>query len=90
MPIYHIIGNVTSNAAGKVTNVESINDVSSAILYKGIYHICARPTPAHRLNIRPSELHRSANFSIPRGDSTEPLKTACTRSALFLLPAVPA
>ena len=53
MPIYHIIGNVTSNAAGKVTNVESINDVSSAILYKGIYHICARPTPAHRLNIRP-------------------------------------
>ena len=55
MPIYHIIGNVTSNAAGKVTNVESINDVSSAILYKGIYHICARPTPAHRLSIRPSE-----------------------------------
>ena len=51
MPIYHIIGNVTSDAAtGKVTRVEAINDISSVILYKGIYHICApppRPPPSH-------------------------------------------
>lgn len=39
MPIYHIIGNVTTNDDGLVTNVESINDVSSVFLYKGIYHV---------------------------------------------------
>ena len=40
MPIYHIIGNVTTDdATGEVTQVESINDVSSVIKYKGIYHI---------------------------------------------------
>ena len=39
MPIYHIIGNVTTNQDGVVTSVESINDVSSVFLYKGIYHV---------------------------------------------------
>ena len=39
MPIYHIIGNVTADPNGAVTNVESINDVSSVIQYKGIYHV---------------------------------------------------
>ena len=39
MPIYHIIGNVTSSADGGVRQVEAINDVSSAFLYKGIYHV---------------------------------------------------
>jgi sucrose-6-phosphate hydrolase SacC (GH32 family) len=39
MPIYHTIGNVTTDANGLVTNVESINDLSSVILYKGIYHV---------------------------------------------------
>ena len=40
MPIYHIIGNVTTDpATGEVTNVESINDVSSVIKYRGIYHV---------------------------------------------------
>ena len=39
LPIYHIIGNVTSDPkTGEVTNLESINDVSSTFLYKGIYH----------------------------------------------------
>jgi sucrose-6-phosphate hydrolase SacC (GH32 family) len=38
-PIYHIIGNVTSDASGTVKSVEDINDVSSAILYKGVYHV---------------------------------------------------
>jgi hypothetical protein len=39
MPIYHVIGNVTSAADGTVTRVEAINDVSSAFLYKGVYHV---------------------------------------------------
>ena len=39
MPIYHIIGNVSSSSDGTVTRVEAINDVSSAFLYKGIYHV---------------------------------------------------
>jgi len=42
MPIYHIIGNVTSDATGQVTQVESINDVSSVIEWppkSGLYHI---------------------------------------------------
>ena len=30
---------VTTDATDKVTQVEAINDVSSAFLYKGIYHI---------------------------------------------------
>ena len=30
---------VTSDSSGKVTAVEAINDVSSAFLYKGIYHV---------------------------------------------------
>ena len=34
MPIYHIIGNVTTSATGQVTNVEAINDVSSVFLWK--------------------------------------------------------
>ena len=40
----HIIGNVTSDPkTGKVTQLEAINDISSVILYKGIYHICEPP-----------------------------------------------
>ena len=39
LPIYHIIGNVTTSESGIVTSVEDINDVSSVILYKGIYHV---------------------------------------------------
>merc|ERR1712166_98964 len=39
MPIYHIIGNVTSTPTGAVTNVESINDVSSVFRYKDVYHV---------------------------------------------------
>jgi sucrose-6-phosphate hydrolase SacC (GH32 family) len=39
LPIYHIVGNVSTNPDGKVTNVEAINDVSSVFLYKGIYHV---------------------------------------------------
>ena len=40
MPIFHLIGNVSSDAAtGKVTSVEDINDVSSVILWKGVYHV---------------------------------------------------
>ena len=34
LPIYHVIGNVTTNADGEMTNLESINDVSSVIQYK--------------------------------------------------------
>ena len=30
---------MTTDATDKVTQVEAINDVSSAFLYKGIYHI---------------------------------------------------
>jgi len=40
MPIYHIIGNVTSDpTTGKVTAVEDINDVSAIFLWKGLYHV---------------------------------------------------
>jgi hypothetical protein len=40
MPIYHIIGNITTDASDVVTSVESINGVSSSvILYKGVYHV---------------------------------------------------
>ena len=30
---------MTTDASGAVTNVESINDASSVILYKGLYHV---------------------------------------------------
>ena len=36
--IYHIIGNVSTDASGAVTNVESSNDASSVILYKVPVH----------------------------------------------------
>ena len=39
LPTYHLIGNVTSDEAGKVTAVEDINDVSSVFLWKGVYHV---------------------------------------------------
>ena len=39
MPIFHIVGNITTDAADTVINVEAINDVSSVVLYKGIYHV---------------------------------------------------
>jgi len=46
---------VTTDATDKVTQVEAINDVSSVILYKGIYHIfhqwcrILQHFPQHRL-----------------------------------------
>ena len=55
MPIYHIIGNVTTDANGIVTNVEAINDVSSVILYKGIYHIfhqCCQVSSVYLLRMK--------------------------------------
>ena len=39
LPIYHIIGNVSSAPDGQVTAVEDINDVSSVFLWKGVYHV---------------------------------------------------
>ena len=40
MPIFHIIGNVTTDdETGAVTSVEDINDVSSVFLWKGVYHV---------------------------------------------------
>ena len=39
LPIYHLIGNVTSDAGGKVVSVEDINDVSSVFLWAGVYHV---------------------------------------------------
>ena len=39
LPIYHIIGNVSSAPDGQVTAVEDINDVSSVIEHGGIYHV---------------------------------------------------
>ena len=39
LPIYHIIGNVTSDASGRIDSIEDINDVSSVILHRGIYHV---------------------------------------------------
>ena len=39
LPIYHIIGNVTTGPDGAMTSLEDINDVSSVILYKGVYHV---------------------------------------------------
>ena len=52
MPIYHLIGNVSTDANGVVTNVESINDISSIFKNKspdGLYHIfhqCCQVTPS--------------------------------------------
>ena len=39
LPIYHIIGNVSSAPDGRVTSVEDINDVSSVVEHKGVYHV---------------------------------------------------
>ena len=39
LPIYHIIGNVSSASDGRLTAVEDINDVSSVIEHGGIYHV---------------------------------------------------
>ena len=37
-PIYHIIGNVSENGDGTL-DIEAINDVSSVVEYKGVYHV---------------------------------------------------
>ena len=53
LPIYHVIGNVTTDADGEMTNLEAINDVSSVIQYKGLYHVF------HREFLRRSKLLHS-------------------------------
>ena len=47
LPIYHIIGNVTTNSDEEVVSIESINDVSSVIQWKvnqswTLVAVCAR------------------------------------------------
>ena len=39
LPIFHIIGNVSVNAAGNVSKLEPINDCSGVTYYGGLYHI---------------------------------------------------
>ena len=39
LPIFHIIGNVSTDSSGVVTKLEPINDCSGVTYYGGLYHV---------------------------------------------------
>ena len=88
MPIYHIIGNVTSGADGAVTKVEAINDVSSAFLYEGIYHVFHQCCQNHWDHVVSKGARRPPWFWVGPGfpaDSLCSVQTSCTGHACHRL-----